>query len=131
VTSLRRLLVGATVITLGTLIAFAPHWWPRHPVPPSPLIGVWRTDPTDTAALARFGDTTVDFQKNGTLVYTIHKGSEDQVMLYTYREVAPGVIETDEPSHPGRERARYQISPSGYRMTLQLGQETAEYIREE
>lgn len=95
----------------------------------SMLIGVWRSDPTDVAGLARFGDTTLDFRADGTLVHTLHEESKEHISLLTYRILGEVWIETDQPTRPRRERTRYRVSDR--HLSLELGGETANYVRVE
>jgi hypothetical protein len=37
------------------------------------LVGIWSIDPRDTQSLEIYGDTELEFKKDGTLIYTIHE----------------------------------------------------------
>jgi len=50
----------------------------------------------------------MDFRADGTLVYTVHEQTKDQIMLLTYR-ASGGWLETDQPSMPRPQRNRYSI----------------------
>ncbi len=50
----------------------------------------------------------MDFRADGTLIYTVHEHSKDQIMLLTYRASGEW-IETDQPSMPRRQRNRYSM----------------------
>jgi len=92
-----------------------------------PLIGVWQIDPTDTPAIERWGETTLEFRSDGTLIHTIHGAVKDEVALLTYRILDDNWIETDQPSHPRPERTRYALSPEGLLITFES--QTARYRR--
>jgi hypothetical protein len=76
---------------------------------PDELIGIWRSDPRDEAGVRSFGDVSMDFRPDGTLVYTVHEQSKDQIMLLTYRANS-GWLETDQASMPRRQRNKYSIN---------------------
>ena len=75
---------------------------------PDGLLGVWRSDPSDEEGARSFGDVSMDFRADGTLVYTVHEQTKDQIMLMTY-QASGEWIETDQPSMPRRQRNKYSI----------------------
>ena len=91
------------------------------------LTGVWRADPSDAEGRRRFGDTTLDVRPDGSLIYMSHGQMKDQISLLTYRVVAPGWIETDQPSSPRAERTGYAIC--GRRLTLISDGDAVSYLR--
>jgi len=91
------------------------------------LIGTWRTDPSDRGALHAFGDNTLDFRLDGTLVLTIHGAVKDEVVFLTYRIVDNEWLETDQPSRPRKERSRFALSDLG--LVIEHGEERARYRR--
>jgi hypothetical protein len=91
------------------------------------LIGTWKSDPSDAARNGVYGDVTLKFGLDGTLLYTIHEAERDQVMRLTYR-TEPGVILTDQPSQPRPERTEYEFTHDGALVLAFRGRKTR-YIR--
>lgn len=76
------------------------------------LIGRWRTDPTDSAALSTFGEVVLTFGADGKLAYVVNAGNKQQVILLLYR-VEDSVLITTQPSAPREERSRFSILSDG------------------
>ncbi|HTU33404.1 MAG TPA: hypothetical protein VMF66_06335 [Candidatus Acidoferrum sp.] len=91
------------------------------------LVGLWKLDPEDAAGRRAFGDITLRFDSDGTLLYTIHLPGRDQVMRLIF-QMESGFIVTDQPSHPRRERTRYEFKNDG-RLVLTFEGNEATYIR--
>ena len=45
------------------------------------LVGKWKSDPDDLAAINEYGDVSLSFSPNGALTYTVHTGGKRQIML--------------------------------------------------
>jgi hypothetical protein len=76
------------------------------------FVGTWKSDPSDAAGTGAYGNVTLKFGSDGTLLYIIHESDRDQVMRLTYR-TEPGVIVTDQPSQPQPERTEYEFAEDG------------------
>jgi hypothetical protein len=76
------------------------------------LIGQWRTDPNDQTSLLTYGDVSLRFEKNGTLVYIAHLKDKEQIIHLTYRVTGSTLI-TDQPSSPREERANFSFTSDG------------------
>jgi hypothetical protein len=74
------------------------------------LLGTWRTDPNDGWSLREYGEVSLRFEKDGTLVYTVHLPSKEQIMRLKYR-VDGNVLVTDQPSSPREERTEFFFAP--------------------
>jgi hypothetical protein len=68
----------------------------------SNLIGVWKTDPDDAVTQRTYGDVTMEFRRNGELIYTITEGNKSREIFMTY-EVRGNYLVTDQPSQPQKE----------------------------
>jgi hypothetical protein len=93
------------------------------------LVGKWRSDPDDDAAITEYGDVSLDFSPNGGLTYTVHNEGKRQVMLLTYR-VEGEVLITDQPSDHKEERTRFKIRSDG-RLVLRYEHTPSTYVRAE
>jgi hypothetical protein len=92
----------------------------------SPLVGRWRIDPTDEAAIAEFGMANLEFGKDGRLTYSVDEGGKQQIMLLTY-EVEGQTLFTDQPSSPRQERTQFAID--GDTLQLEFGGVPARFKR--
>jgi len=81
----------------------------------------------DANALRRYGETTLEFHQDGTLLYKIHQNGKDQIMLLTF-QVEPGFIVTNQPSHPRPERTAYEVTKDG-KLILEFGGQNSFYQR--
>lgn len=91
------------------------------------LLGNWRTDPSDTASLERFGSTRLRFEDDGTMTYVIETENTDQVILLTF-EVDGRNLVTDQPSAPRIERTRFRFTQDGL-LVLERDEESSRYVR--
>ena len=91
------------------------------------LVGTWRSDQADNQAAELYGDVTLKFMKDGTLLYVIHGHETDQVLRLTFR-VESGFIVTDQPSAPRPERTAYELTPGGG-LVLRWGGKRSHYLR--
>lgn len=80
------------------------------------IIGEWVSDPRDRNCLRAFDNVSMEFMKDGQLIYTIHEPGKDQIMLLTYR-IENGIIVSDQPSSPRGERTPFHFA-SGGRLVL-------------
>ena len=92
-----------------------------------PLIGTWRSDPVDSAGVQSYGDVTLKFGPDGTLLYIVHETDQDQVIRLMFR-VEGDFIVTDQPSQPRPERTKYEVTDDG-KLVLAFGGEESRYIR--
>jgi hypothetical protein len=76
------------------------------------LIGTWKSDTNDSTGAAAYGDVTLKFGADGTLLYIIREHDRDQTMRLTYH-IEPGFIVTNQPSEPRPERTEYQLGEDG------------------
>jgi len=76
------------------------------------LVGCWRTDPTDRWSLQAYGPTSLRFEEDGSLIYTVHLTRKDQIIRLTYR-VEGSYLVTNQPSSPREERAEFHFTPDG------------------
>jgi hypothetical protein len=91
------------------------------------LIGMWGLDPEDREAVAEYGHTTLVFQEDGSLVYTILGEASDQVLNLTYF-LDGEVLVTNQRSQPREERTRFSFAPDGS-LLLNYGGKVVRYIR--
>ena len=92
------------------------------------LLGKWTTAPQDVDSLQKYGRVTLEFTKDGRLLYTIHSPGKEEVILLTYF-VQDDVIVTNQPSSPREERTRYLLE-SDDRLVLFYGSYQSSYVRE-
>ena len=93
----------------------------------SDLIGSWKSDPTDPKGKDAYGEVSLRFEADGTLLYIARGPDKDQVMRLTYR-LEPGMIITDQPSQPRSERTIYKIAEDGA-LILAFGGQESRYVR--
>jgi len=91
------------------------------------LVGTWQSAPNDTKGASAYGNVTLKFGGDGTLLYIIHESDRDQIMRLAYR-TEPGLIITDQPSEPRSERTEYQIGEDGV-LVLALGGRRSRYVK--
>jgi len=92
------------------------------------LVGVWKTDPTDSKGIREMGFATLEFGHDGKLLYTVHGRDTDQVSVLTYKVEDGGWLVTDQPSAPKLERTRTTITDDG-KLQLEFGGTPTRYIR--
>lgn len=91
------------------------------------LVGRWDLDPTDRAAFAAYGNTTMVFEADGRLTYIIHESARDRLMLLTWRTDGEVVV-SNQPSHPREERTTYRLLDDATLVLILEGQ-PARYLR--
>lgn len=102
-------------------------WFKRSaPKTAGPLVGKWRTDASDSAAVEAYGDVTLDFNDAGNLIYAVHSEGEVEVILMTY-VVEGDTVTTDQPSNPGPNTTDFAIA--GDVLTLSLDGLSARFVR--
>lgn len=84
-------------------------WFRRKAPEPDKLIGRWRIDPTDTAAVEQMGDVVLEFDDEGNLTYVVRAEARDQLILMTYRIDGDSIV-TDQPSSPRPERTKFDLA---------------------
>ena len=95
----------------------APQW----------LLGRWISDPEDQAALRQYGSASLDFNPNGSLLYSVFTGGRCQQFSLQYR-VEGDILFTDQLSQPGEERTSFGLLPNG-KLRLTFGGHTSTYVR--
>lgn len=70
----------------------------------------------------------MEFRPDGTLTYATRHERREGVISLTYR-IEPGVLVTDQPSHPMVHRTRYWFSDDG-RMVLEDRGRQLRYVRQ-
>ena len=91
------------------------------------LIGTWRSDPMDRGGKQAYGNITLKFSGDKSLLYIRHESGRDEVARLTFR-IEPGFIITDQPSAPRNERTAYEFTADG-KLILVFGGERSRYIR--
>lgn len=91
------------------------------------LIGKWVIDPEDDQTIDIYGDTSLDFDENGGLTYSIKGQDSDQMIFMTYR-IEGDFIFTDQPSKRNEEKTRFELTSNGYLILIYEGEKT-KYIR--
>jgi len=91
------------------------------------LLGTWKSDPRDSAGTNEYGDVTLKFSADGTLLYIVHESDRDQIMRLTYR-TDEGFVITDQPSQPRPERTQYRINEDGI-LILAFGGQESRYLK--
>ena len=91
------------------------------------VIGECAIDPEDVQSINSFGHVSLEFKKDGFLVYTIHGEEKDQKIFMTF-ELAGGFIITDQPSKPSKERSPYHFTNDD-RLVVLFGSESCRFIR--
>ncbi len=76
------------------------------------LLGSWRRDPSDAWSLREFGDVSLRFESDGSLLYTIRLPNKEQTMRLTYT-VADGWLTTNQPSAPREHRVEFFFTSDG------------------
>lgn len=97
------------------------------PTQEAELLGTWKSDPSDSAGASAYGNVTLKFGADGTLLYIVHDSERDQIMRLTYR-AEPGFIITDQPSQPRPERTEYRIDDDGA-LELAFGGRRSRYVK--
>lgn len=92
------------------------------------LIGTWKSDPGDPSGRGSYGNATLEFGADGSLVYAVHERDRDKVMVLSFRVEEPGFIVTDQPSAPRPEKTAYEMTSDG-KLVLAFGGERSRYIR--
>lgn len=95
--------------------------------PETTLIGTWKSDPDDSTGANTYGDVTLKFGSDGTLLYIIRESNRDQIMRLTYH-IEPGFIVTNQPSEPRSERTNYQLGEDGV-LVLAFGGRKSRYVK--
>lgn len=94
----------------------------------STLVGRWVIDPADSHVIEAFGQASLDFREDGSLIYSTLEGGRIQTMFLTYR-VAGDELVTDQPSAPREERTQFRITQDG-RLVLTFGGVRGTFRRE-
>jgi hypothetical protein len=95
--------------------------------PQTTLIGTWKSVPNDSTGASTYGDVTLKFGADGTLLYIIREQDRDQIMRLTYH-LEPGFIVTDQRSEPRPERTAYQLGEDGA-LVLAFGGRKSRYVK--
>ena|SRR5690348_7507434 len=73
------------------------------------LIGSWESDVRDHPTTTSVGRVRMEFYPDGILAYVTFENERAQIMKLTYR-IAGNTIVTDQPSSPGTETTRFELS---------------------
>jgi hypothetical protein len=92
------------------------------------LLGAWRSDPSDCAGRKGYGEITLKFGSDKSLLYITHHHNRDEMTHLTYT-IEPGFIVTNQPSEPRIERTAYEFTDDGT-LILAFQEEKSRYIRE-
>jgi hypothetical protein len=95
--------------------------------PETTLIGTWKSAPNHSTSASTYGDITLKFGADETLLYIIHEQDRDQIIRLTYH-IEPGFIVTDQPSKPRSERTEYQLGEDGV-LVLAFGGRKSRYVK--
>lgn len=91
------------------------------------LIGTWKSDPNDSTGAGTYGEVTLKFGADGTLLYIIRESDRDQIVRMTYN-IEPGFIVTNQPSEPRFERTEYHLGEDGV-LILAFGGRKSRYVK--
>ena len=91
------------------------------------LLGTWRLDPTDDVARQRYGNITLKFGADGTLLYIVHQPDKDQVVRLIFR-IEDSFIITDQPSERRIEKTAYEFLADGT-LVLAFGGVKSRFVR--
>jgi hypothetical protein len=69
-------------------------------------------DPTDAWSVRTYGDVSMEFNADGTLIYTVNLETKQQIMQMTYRVEGSHLV-TDQPSSPREERTEFLLAEDG------------------
>jgi len=72
------------------------------------IVGKWVVDPSDTPAVAEFGEVSMEFTTDGKLIYCVDDEKNVKVAFLKYW-VEGRFIWTDQPSAPRREGTPFRI----------------------
>jgi hypothetical protein len=92
------------------------------------LLGKWTTDPGDVDSLSAYERASLEFKKDGQLIYTIHAEESNQIMILTYK-IRENMLVTNQLSAPGEERTAFAFTDDG-KLKLEFGGIVSTYIRE-
>ena len=101
-------------------------WFRKSAATGASLIGRWRIDPTDEAAVGAFGNASLEFDERGNLIYIVKEGTKDQIILMTYHVIGDTVV-TNQPSHPDPQSTHFKVS--GDILSLAFGGQPARFLR--
>jgi hypothetical protein len=91
------------------------------------LIGTWKSDTNASTGAGSYGDVTLKFNADGTLLYIIREQDRDRIMRLTYH-IEPGFIVTDQPSEPRPGRTEYQLGEDGV-LVLAFAGRKSRYVK--
>lgn len=91
------------------------------------LIGTWKSDRNDSTGAGTYGEVTLKFGADGTLLYIIRESDRDQIVRTTYN-IEPGFIVTNQPSEPRFERTEYHLGEDGV-LILAFGGRKSRYVK--
>ena len=91
------------------------------------LVGKWVSDPEDVDSIRDYGQVSLDFSRNGTLVYAVRASGKREFIFLTWR-IEGDVLVTDQPSAPKQERTRFNIDPDG-KLSLLYADRRSVFVR--
>jgi len=92
------------------------------------LLGTWRSDPSDLPGEECYGQTTLKFGADGTLLYISHEDDHDDVIRLTFQVDQAGIITTNQPSRPEIQETTYEFTADG-KLVLVFAGEKSTYVR--
>lgn len=92
------------------------------------LVGKWVSDPLDVDSIRDYGQVSLDFSGNGTLVYAVRTGDKREYIFLTWR-VEGDVLVTDQHSAPKQERTRFNVDPNG-KLSLLYADRRSVFVRD-
>ena len=98
--------------------------------PRFPLFGLWRVHPEDRASIEKFGNITLEFTRDGRLIYTVLKNEGNQELVMHYR-VEKGYLFTRQPQDFIEEKISVFLTEDGNGMILVHNSQQSRYVRVE
>lgn len=98
--------------------------------PRFPLVGLWKVHPEDQASIEKFGNITLEFTRDGRLIYTVLKNEGNQELVMHYR-VEKGYLITRQPQDFMEEKTSVFLSEDGSGMILVHNSQQSRYVRAE
>ena len=91
------------------------------------LLGLWKVDPNDAMAIVEYGNTTIQFFEDGSLVYDIDMDTHIQRILLKY-EIRGNTLITNQPSKPQVVETLFELTDDG-KLELSLNSRKSFYVR--
>jgi hypothetical protein len=85
-------------------------------------------DPSNSKAIEAFGQASLDFREDGSLIYSTLDGDRIQTIFLTYQLAGDELI-TNQPSAPHEDRTQFGVTKEG-RLVLVFGGVETTFRRE-